>query len=99
MLLLLMALQMAGAEPGPPPLNDTVTLSPADREAALREGEARASRELPINGAPSAIHGEVGVAIGSHGGRAAWGAAEVPLGVTGRANFSVSQERFGSLPR
>lgn len=97
-LFLLMAAQ-APTGAVPPPLTDTLTLSPAEREATLAEAEARGSRELPINGTPSGVHGEVGVAVGSHGGRAAWGAAAVPLGNSGQASFSVSQERSGARPR
>lgn len=99
-LFLTIAAQALGAGPAVAPGSDTLALSPAQREAALAVGEARAARgEPPINGLPSAVHGEVGVAVGSHGGRAAWGSAAVPLGQSGQATFSVAQERYGDRPR
>lgn len=87
-------LQPVEAEPlAPAP--DIVTLSPADRAAALEAGAGRPERELPINGLGAGVHGEVGTSIDSRGGHAVYGTARVPLGQTGAATFSILDENSG----
>jgi hypothetical protein len=74
----------------------TVALSPAERAKVL---DAAAQRDddddLPINGADRKIHGEVGMEMGSRGGRAMYGSTIVPLGDTGTAAFSFMTGQSG----
>jgi hypothetical protein len=41
------------------------------------------------------VHGEVGVMIGSHGTRGAYGTADIPLGQNAGATVSFESSRFG----
>ena len=79
--------------------SDVVRLNPDQREAAIEAGAMRAGRELPINGLSRGVHGEIGTEFGSHGERAFYGAASLPLGQTGSASFSFSDERLGNWRR
>lgn len=75
-----------------------VALTPEQVEAAKEAGAARNARDAALGQEPSrdrAVHGEVGVAIGTGGYRALYGTAGVPLGEDGFAILSVADERFG----
>ena len=72
-------------------------LSPAE-VAAIQE---RAAQRAPVaepgdeHGVRSrAVHGEVGMAIGTHGYRSIFGTAYVPLGQDGMAVISVENSEF-----
>lgn len=78
----------AGAAAQLPDDPDVRRLSPADRDAALRLGAERALAAPPADGLPGRIHGEVGAGLDSRGGHAVFGAARVPLGDHGAADFS-----------
>lgn len=71
---------------------DTVALSPAERAAVLDAAAARTDTS-PGDGRSRAIHGEMGVEIGSRGTRALYGTAVVPLGQTGGATISFLTAR------
>jgi hypothetical protein len=73
--------------------SEPIRLSPAEREAAIEAGAARREGELPINGLPSGVHGEIGMEIGTGGTRALYGSAAVPLGENGSAAFSFMTGR------
>ena len=67
----------------------TVALTPEEREAAIEAGAARANDISLQNGASDRhVHGEVGVEVGSHGERAAYGTLVAPLGQNGMAAIS-----------
>lgn len=85
----------SGTIPPDPALAGPVhRLSPEQREAAIEAGAARSAREIDGgNGPDRQIHGEMGVAIGTGGYRAAYGSAVVPLGDTGVAAVSVETDR------
>jgi hypothetical protein len=68
--------------------SDIVALSPEAREATLEAAASRGRDDLS-GGNKRAIHGEVGMMMGTHGTRALWGTAAVPLGDTGQAVVSV----------
>ena len=89
-------LVLAGPAAAQAPPTDVVTLSAAQREAALEDGATRSARELPLNGiGRTQIHGEVGMEIGTNGERAVYGTAIVPLGDTGSAAISFFDGRSG----
>ena len=95
--ILLLAMAMAtAAQPAADP--DVRTMSPADRDLALRAGTERALAEPSINGLPRGIHGEIGAGADSRGGHAVFGAARVPLGDHAAADFSFYRED-GGRPR
>ena len=85
----------SGTIPPDPALAGTARrLSPEQREAAIEAGAARSALGIDGgNGPDRQIHGEVGVAIGTGGYRAAYGTAVVPLGDTGVAAVSVETDR------
>ena len=73
-------------------------LSPDAIEAALADGAARnraaeALAALPSIDTDRKIHGEVGVGMGSNGGREAFGTAAVPVGENGSAVMSYDYSR------
>jgi hypothetical protein len=73
--------------------SEPIRLSPEEREAAIEAGAARHAAELPINGLPTGIHGEVGMMMGTGGARSMYGSAAVPLGDHGSAAFSFMTGR------
>jgi hypothetical protein len=81
------------------PRTDRVTLSEADREAALEAGATRALDEPPINGLDRRVHGEIGMEIGTGGYRSLYGTAAVPLGENGMAQFSFMTGQMGRWRR
>lgn len=93
--LLAAALLLALATPAPAQSSDVISLTPEQREAALEAAASRPVGELPINGLPKAVHGEVGMEIGTNGTRALYGTALVPLGDSGSAAFSFFNGRTG----
>lgn len=78
--------------------SDVIALSPAERSAAI-EAAAANGDDLPLNGSPRRIHGEVGMAIGSNGYRSLYGTTAIPLGQTGTAVISLATSQFGSRRR
>ena len=81
-------------------ISDTVRLSDEQRMAILDsntvESAAAARGELPgSENARRGIHGEVGAMIGSHGTRAVYGTADIPLGDNAGATISVESSRYG----
>ena len=85
----------SGTIPPDPALAGAVRrLSPEQREAAIEAGASRPALGIDGgNGPDHQIHGEVGVAVGTGGYRAAYGTAVVPLGDTGVAAVSVETDR------
>ncbi|MDO6413177.1 hypothetical protein Q4F19_02165 [Sphingomonas sp. BIUV-7] len=73
----------------------TIALSAEDRAAVLDAAANRPESELPINGLDRQIHGEVGMEIGSRGGRALYGSTIVPLGDNATAAFSFMTGQQG----
>jgi len=87
------------AQPAPPPAGDTVRLTDEQREEILNnntaDSAAAARGELTSSErAARGIHGEVGVMVGTNGTRAAYGAAEIPLGDNARAAVSIESSSF-----
>jgi hypothetical protein len=76
---------------------ETIRLTPEQAEAAIESGAARQAKkpeylqELPQP--DRAIHGEVGVAIGTGGYRSIYGVVGVPLGDSGEMVLAYNQER------
>lgn len=68
----------------------TVALSPQQRDAVLEAAASRNADGVDGDGAHRAIHGEMGIEIGSRGTRALYGTTVIPLGQTGTAAFSFS---------
>jgi len=88
------------AEAAPPSDADTVRLTDEQRDRILdrnTEDSAAAARGELAGAERTArgIHGEVGVMIGSHGTRGAYGMADIPLGDNAGATVSVESSRFG----
>ena len=86
----------ADAAPATGSPTDTIRLSDEDRQAAYEQANARAARELPINGLDRKVHGEVGMEIGSNGSRALYGSAIVPLGDNATAQISFLTGQGGN---
>ena len=85
---------------GPFTTTDTVRLTDEQRREILDkntvESAAAARGELTEpERAERGIHGEIGVMIGSHGTRGAYGTAEIPLGDHAAATVSIESSRFG----
>jgi hypothetical protein len=78
---------------------DTIRLTDAQRREILDgntvEKAAAARGELTGSGLGHGIHGEVGAMIGTHGARAAYGTADIPLGDNAGATVSFETSRFG----
>jgi hypothetical protein len=80
---------------------ETIRLTPEQADAAIEAGAAR--RALPDGGlsdsSPSdrAVHGEVGVAVGTGGYRSFYGVAGMPLGDSGSLVLGYGQERGRAL--
>jgi hypothetical protein len=83
----------------PQPADPTILrLSDAEKADLLSHGtEASVDAARAGPGGPAgparAIHGEVGALVGSHGTRAAYGTAAIPLGANGRAIVSFESSR------
>ena len=77
-----------------------VTLSPEQVEAAKEAGAARHARDAAarVQAAPRdhAIHGEVGVSIGTGGYNEVFGTAIAPLGDNGLLALSIEKTQYGS---
>src|SRR5207247_1732399 len=85
--------------PTPAATSDIVRLTDEQRMAILdgntAESAAAARGELPgSEDARRGIHGEVGAMIGSHGARAIYGAAAIPLGAHAEAMLSFESSSF-----
>ena len=81
-----------------PALADTITLTPAQIEAAKEAGAAQNAHAASLGQEPvrdRAVHGEVGVSIGTGGYSSIYGTAVAPLGDSGVVAISVAQERYG----
>jgi len=79
-------------------LADTVTLSPAEIEAAKEAGAERNARDAQLGIEPMRdrkIHGEVGFAVGTGGYAAIFGTAVAPLGDDGVIALSFANEQYG----
>jgi hypothetical protein len=92
--------QSSSTPPASAATSDTVRLTDEQRMAILDgntvESAAAARGELPgSEDARRRIHGEVGVMIGSHGTRAIYGAAAIPLGEHADAMVSFESSSFG----
>jgi len=75
----------------------TVALTPEQREAAIEAGAAQAKDlSLQYGASDRRVHGEVGVEVGSHGERAAYGTLVAPIGQSGVAAISYGT---GQAPR
>lgn len=79
---------------------DVIRLTDEQRMEILNnntvEKAAAARGELVGADAPGrAIHGEIGVMIGSHGTRGAYGTANIPLGENAGATVSFESSTFG----
>jgi hypothetical protein len=88
------------SQAAPSATGDIIRLTDEQRMSILdgntAESAAAARGELPDSGdARRGIHGEVGVMIGSHGTRGAYGTAEIPLGDHAAATVSIESSRFG----
>jgi hypothetical protein len=87
------------AQPAPVGDGDTIRLTDEQRadliEHNTSENAARARGELPDSGiADHGIHGEVGFMIGTHGERAAYGEAEIPLGDHAQASVAIESDHY-----
>jgi hypothetical protein len=87
-------------------LADTITLTPEQAEAAKEAGATRNARDASLGiepGSDHAIHGEMGVAIGTGGYRSMYGTAIVPLGDSATLGLSFEREqdngRYGNYRR
>lgn len=92
----------ADADRTVPPPGTLVTLTPERAEAAKEVGARRNARVATLDPGPPrdrAVHGEAGVAIGTGGYRAIYGAAEVPLGDNAGVAISVEDEHYGGRRR
>lgn len=83
-----------------PPAPETRRLTDEQREAILNASSedraAEARGEMTESEKPGRrIHGEMGVMIGSHGTRGAFGTADIPLGDNAGATVSFESSRFG----
>ena len=75
-----------------------VSLTPAQIEAAKEAGAAQNAHAASLGQEPvrdRAVHGEVGVSIGTGGYSSIYGTAVAPLGDSGVVAISVAQERYG----
>jgi hypothetical protein len=82
-------------------LADTVTLTAEQAEAAKEAGAARNARNAQLGlepGQDKAIHGEMGVAIGTGGYRSMYGTAIVPLGDNATLGLSFANEQYRAGP-
>lgn len=86
----------------PPASTDTIRLTDQERDRILNsntiESAATARNERPSSERP-AIHGELGVMIGSNGTRGAYGTAAIPLGDNAGAVVSFESSQFGGYRR
>ncbi|KKC24195.1 hypothetical protein [Sphingomonas sp. SRS2] len=77
-----------------------VSLSPEAKEKVLEAAatrNAKAIGEPAINGAGGlgAIHGEVGMMIGTNGARGVFGSAVAPIGESATVGIAFENSRFG----
>lgn len=88
---------IATAQTAPPETLSLTDAQKADISAQATEDSVDAARAgLDGTGAPDRkIHGEVGVMIGSHGSRGAYGTAAIPLGDHAGAVVSFENSRYG----
>jgi hypothetical protein len=88
------------AQSAEPPAPQTLRLTPeekADILAHQTEASVDAARAGPAgSGGGQGIHGEIGVATGSHGLRDVYGVASIPLGDHGGASVSIEDSRTAS---
>lgn len=75
--------------------SDVIRLTPEQRAAVLDAASVRPNRGLDGGGYDRAVHGEVGLEIGSRGERAVYGSAIVPLGDNASAAISFFDGRSG----
>jgi hypothetical protein len=78
---------------------DTVRLTAEQAEAAKEAGAARNAGAAALGlepGQDKAIHGEMGVAIGTGGYRSVYGTAIVPLGDNATIGLSFANEQYGN---
>ena len=73
--------------------SDGVRLPPAQRAAVLDAAALHPNRGLDGGGYDRAVHGEVGMEIGSRGERAIYGTTIVPLGDNASAAISFFDGR------
>jgi hypothetical protein len=78
---------------------NTITLTPEQAEAAKEAGATRNARAAELGlepGQDKAIHGEMGVAVGTGGYRSIYGTAVVPLGDNAMLGLSFANEQYGN---
>jgi hypothetical protein len=100
--LLLLAVMAPAAALAAPPPPSVQRLTDAQVEQILAEAAAKREAAEAAEGAPKpAIHGEVGVEVGTGGHRAAFGTAVVPLGSESVAtvSFLTATSRDGGRRR
>ena len=77
----------------------TIRLNPEQiaklRDEGTEATAAAAAGELTGGGFGRGIHGEVGMTVGTHGTRGAYGIAAIPLGENAGAVVSFEDSRFG----
>lgn len=76
---------------------DTISLTPEQAEAAKEAGATRNAQDAALGlepGRDRAIHGEMGVAIGTGGYRSMYGTAIVPLGDSATLGLSFEREQY-----
>ncbi|WP_260596641.1 hypothetical protein [Sphingomonas endolithica] len=92
------------SRPAPGATEDTIRLTNAERNTILGnntvESAATAGGEQGVSlSRGRAIHGEMGVMLGSNGARGVYGIAEVPLGDNAGAVVSFESSRFSRVRR
>jgi hypothetical protein len=78
---------------------DTITLTPEQVEAAKEAGAARNAEAAAMGlepGRDRAVHGEMGVAVGTGGYKSMYGTAIVPLGESSTLGLSYYNEQYGN---
>lgn len=87
------------AQDAPPPANGgTLSLSDDEKSDLLAqntESSVEAARAGLGNGGSKAIHGEMGVMIGTHNTHSIYGTAAIPLGNNAGAVVSFESSRYG----
>ncbi len=80
----------------------TLALSPEQVEAAKEDGARRHAHDASLGIEPireRAIHGEVGITVGTGGYSAIYGTAVAPLGGSGFVAITLADERGGNFGR
>ena len=97
LMLAVAALSLAPAAHAQTAPGTLIALTPEQVEAAKEEGARRGAKTM-LEGGPvrdRAIHGEVGVSIGTGGYSSIYGTAVAPIGDSGMIALSLANEQFG----